>query len=376
MWERDGRIVRAPEGASRERVTIHDRDAWMRGYRAIMGWDQASGRYLIWLLDPEGEAIHTWPIDYRRIDPDGPLNGRDDPHGMQVLSDGSVLVNFDYGDALARIDPCGDPIWVQPGVFHHLIEAADDGTFWTWLGEGSAISPRQHLVNFDPETGEILTRLDLVDDFLSHTPDAAAIFGLPRDFEINGHGSGSHDPENDIFHPNDVEPLSAERSRSFPDFRPGDLLVSFRNLDLVAVLDPVEKSIRWWRRGPWRLQHDPDFGDDGRIVVFSNNREMGRSTLVALDPEDDEIDLAFMRENLSFFSAFQGLHQDLPNDTRLVVVPSEGRVIEATWEGDLAFEFNNVFSADHNGRVVNAAWLPPDHFATLPTCPKDRAAGG
>ena len=368
-WERDGRLVEAPEEAARQRVTVHDPAGWMPGYRAIMGWDAGEDAHRIWLLDPAGEIVHVWPVDYHRIDPDGPLGGRDDPHGMAVLDDGSVLVNFDFGDALARIDACGEPIWVQPGVFHHIIEPAGDGTFWTWLGEGSAHGHRQHLVNFDGETGRILQKLDLVEDYIEGEPELAAIFGLPHDFAFQANGGDPKDPSVDIFHPNDIEPLSEERAAAFPSFEAGDLLASFRTIDLVAVLDPDDKTVKWWRRGPWRQQHDPDFGDDGRIVVYSNNPTMGQSTLIALDPESDDVELAFLDQDLDFFSPFMGLHHSLPNDTRMVVIPYEGRVLETTWQGEVTFEFNNVFTDDYNGHVANALWLPVDHFEALPVCP-------
>jgi hypothetical protein len=249
-----------------------------------------------------------------------------------------------------------------------MIEAGEDGTFWTWQGPGSAIGHDQHLVNFDGATGKILKKLSLIDDFLDRTPAMRAIFGVPPGFEFKEDGSASHDLADDLFHPNDIEPLSPERAAKFPAFRAGDLMVSFRILDLVAVLDPVEKSVKWWRRGPWRRQHDPDFDDDGRIVVFSNNYQMGRSTLIAVDPATDEIEVAFMGRDLAFYTPLHGLHQGLPNDTRLLVIAMEGRVIETTWDGDVIFEFNNTYSDGFNARVVNAVWLPVDYFDELPSC--------
>jgi hypothetical protein len=54
----------------------------------------------------------------------------------------------------------------------------------------------------------------------------------------------------------------------------------------------------------------------------------------------------------------------------MIVVVTEGRVLETTWQGEVTFEFNNTFSDDFNGRVVNAVWLPVDHFDAEPVCPK------
>ena len=156
----------------------------------------------------------------------------------------------------------------------------------------------------------------------------------------------------------------------YPNFRPGDLLVSFRNLHLVAVLDPVDRKIKWWSHGPWRFQHDPDFGEDGRIFVYNNNTGRGgRSDVVAIDPGSGRLDVAYSDGDLRFYSGWAGKLQVLPGGAVLVVVPEEGRVLEATWSGELIFEFNNIWSDSVNGYVVNAAWLPTTFFDHEPSCP-------
>lgn len=366
-WQPEGLIVEPAPGASRERVTIHAPDRVAAGYRAVMGWDSETEAYRIWLFDAEGRERHAWPIDYAAIDPDGPSGGRDEPHGMAILEDGSALVTFDFGDALARIDPCGQPVWTLPGAYHHSIEPVGDGTFWTWRGEPNAHADRQVMVRFDAG-GSVLEEHDLIDDFVTRSPEASLIFGVPWEFQFRDGPGDPMDPAEDIFHTNDVEPLPAGLAGAFPMFEAGDLLVSLRTLDLVAVLDPEARRVKWWSRGPWREQHDPDFDPDGRIVVFSNNRGKGRSDLIALDPATRAVERAFEKDGLSFYSAYMGKHQRLPDDTVLLVSPYEGRVIEATWEGDLLLEINNIFSNEFNAHVANAEWLTEEFFTTLPAC--------
>ena len=139
-------------------------------------------------------------------------------------------------------------------------------------------------MNFNPELGHTIREYSLIEDFIDRSPENRQIFAVPGGYTY-ARGPSANDSEDDLFHPNDIEPLRSGIAAKYPNFRPGDLLVSFRNLHLVAVLDPVERKIKWWSHCPWRFQHDPDFGEDGRIFVYNNNTGRGgRSDVVAIDP--------------------------------------------------------------------------------------------
>lgn len=371
-WAPENLILPAPPDASRQRIVIHDPAAMIPGYRAIMGWDRPTGHYAIWLFDERGHQIHRWEIDYSVLDSHWPLNGDDTPHGMKLLEDGSALINFDHGNVLARIDVCSKPVWIKKGVFHHSLARADDGTFWTWRGDGSAYAQYQYLVNFDPRTGATITELSLVDDFLKHSAANATIFGIPERFRYQRF---DHDPidkeRDDIFHPNDVEPLPARLADKFPMFKAGDLLVSLRTNNIVAVLDPRSRSVRWLQQGPWIGQHDPDFGPDGRIWVFNNNTYRGKSGIIAIDPGTRAVENVYYESDVDFYSAFMGKHQLLPNGDRIIVVPGQGRVIELSNSGKLVFEFNNIYNSKLNAHVQNSLWVPKEFFHTTPSCQKN-----
>jgi Arylsulfotransferase (ASST) len=360
-WQPRDRFVWAPPGAARKRMVLSSPDLFEAGYRAIMGWNGQS--YGVWLIDPQMEEIHYWPINYETLDPDGPSMGSDEPHGMKILEDGSILVNFDRGDVLARLDACGEPLWVKKGIFHHSIDRAEDGTLWTWRGDQSAYGEYQYLVNIDATTGQTIEEYSLLDDFVNGSPEQRQIFAVPGGYRY------SRQNGQDLFHPNDVEALRSDMAGEFPHFRPGDLLVSFREIHLVAVLDRVTKQVKWWQNGPWRFQHDPDFASNGKIIVYNNNRDRGRSDIIAIDPDSREFDVAYSDGDLHFYSGTAGKVQTLPGGALLIVVPDEGRVIEASWSGELIFEFNNVWSESVNAYVVNAVWLPKNFFNKEPSCP-------
>ena len=363
----EGRTVLHAEGAPRERFHMYQAARAVDGYYAIMGWDNSLGKYAIWLYDDEGAQLHSWTLDYEKLDADGPRNKSDAPHGMQVLPDGSIVVNFDKGDVMARLDACSRPIWIKQGIFHHSIDIDEQGNLWTWRGEGTAYGDRQFLVQFDSETGETLQEIDFIDEIVSANADQPYIFSVRGDHEFRAH---EQDPphDEDLFHPNDIEVLPSRLAGKFDSFSTGDLLLSLRNLNLIAVLDPDTKRVRWWSRGPWTFQHDPDFTADGTISVFDNNSDRGRSEILTIDPVTNEIRNNLLEGDLHFYTFAMGEHSNLPNGNMLVVSPGEGRVVEVTSRGDKVLEFNNVISDSHNAHVQNGDWLPKDFYSKVPHC--------
>lgn len=359
--------VEAAPGAPRKKVHVYD-DSVQSGFYAILGWDDTEQMYAVWLYNETGKKLHTWKIDYLSLDTDGPSLGTDMPHGMHIFTDGSLVANFGRGgDVMARVDSCGKPLWVKEGIFHHSIKEDDDGALWTWRGVGTSESHHQYIVKLDAEDGSTLEEVSLIDDIIRPMHQQSAIFGVRSDFQPLDFDK---DPPGDldIFHPNDVDVMSADIAGAFPDFEAGDLLLSLRNIHLVAVVDPDSKQLKWWARGPWRFQHDPDFTAEGMISVYNNNTRRARSEIIQIDPTSREITNNLVEGDLHFYSGWMGKHQYLPNGDVLIVSPGEGRVIIASEEGRRLLEFNNVISETHNGHIENGVWLPSDYFQQMPSC--------
>ena len=120
--------------------------------------------------------------------------------------------------------------------------------------------------------------------------------------------------------------------------------------------------------GPWIGQHDPDFGQDGRISVFNNNTGRSLSNIVFVDPNPMMVNVSPSEVSKESYSPEMGKHQILPNENILITVPHEGRVLEIKQSGELVFEFNNTFTESLNATVANAVWLPNDYFTKVPSC--------
>ena len=312
------------------------------------------------LWDAEGNEVHHWNVDYDELVPEGVGEYNVLMHGVAPYEDGSIVVAFDAGEALARVDACGTPTWVTTGGFHHVISRNGDGTLWGWDNE--------ELAKVDAETGEILERIDFKTEVLeAHDMYGSLAIRSSEDIKNKSYGFFS-----DAFHFNDVEELSPEMADAFPMFEVGDLLVSLRELNLVGVVRPATGELVWYRHGPWFKQHDPDFMPDGRIGVYDNRMGLGDSRLIAVDPATGEIEtLLADTEQAPFYSWRRGKWQLLPSGNYLVAESERGRVFEATPDGRLVRDWNMIYDDANNFLVTSADLVAPDFFdAGAFDCPR------
>ena len=347
------------------RHTLHDAGAAAQGYIAVTRFDLETPGYQVDLMGPDGTLLHSWPIRHDRLFEGG--NPLEFPHGTKVLPDGSLVANFDAGIGMARIDACGDAIWTRDdGKYHHEIAAGLDG-LWTWFAKDGASLHGNALLRFDPETGAHLESIHLVDDVVLASEATAAAYTIPPGFRFKREATGTQAP--DTFHPNDIDPLPAEMAAAFPMFSAGDLLISLRNTNMLAVVDRDSFETLWSAHGPWLQQHDPDWQPDGTITVFSNNPDRFRSAIVQIDPATGATVDLFSGNGPEFDSYIMGTHQRLPNGNWLITSSMEGRVLEVTAGGAPVREISNVLNDSLNGIVPNAEFLTQQDLPNLPSCP-------
>ena len=314
--------------------------------------DRDAGLHGVLLLDERGQVLHIWPVDERYADTP---SGRIVPHAVHVFRDGSIIVVNDFGADLARIDACGDPIWSRQMGTHHSISENDDGSFWTWDGDFA--------VRVDGETGEILQEFNL-GEVIEANPEID-IYAVLQTDRLDG-SAWMGDP----LHANDIEALPAAMASAFPMFEPGDVVISMRSLNLLSVIDPDTKKVKWWRFGVGRRQHDPDWRPDGTILIFDNNTNRGYSRIRSISPSDYQITDVVTGESYDFLTARRG-RQDVRDSGAIVVVSSyQGRVFELDENGEIVFEFVNSYDPDSGlvARVGDGFVLPLDYFDEMPSC--------
>ncbi|MEM6825673.1 MAG: arylsulfotransferase family protein, partial [Pseudomonadota bacterium] len=241
------------------------------------------------LIERDGTVLARWPVAYSDTLPLG--DGRPsrpntdwnvDIHGAVAMPDGSVVFNWEY-NGTQRMSRCGDAMWVLDDFTHHSLERAEGGGFWI-PGRRVLPSPDGDATAnpFPPFTGK--PRWDVYyDDLILRVSDEGEVLeevsvmqvlydsGLAPVLTATGFSfwpTGGWDTE--LVHLNKITELPADLAGAFPGFEMGDLLISLRQYNLIAVIDPKLWRVRWHQTGPWVRQHDPEFLPDGTIAVFDN----------------------------------------------------------------------------------------------------------
>jgi len=360
-----------------------DRSRAARGWRYIGGIFRIDGvgRNAVLLLDPDFNVAALWPVGETHLHDQAAdpsliqAEYRKFIHGLDVLPDGSFAYAFDLGRSVQRMNSCGAVMWSAIGGYNHSV-TAEDGLLWTLRDGDFALvdAPAENhvwgqagLVALDAETGAVRREIS-IDQLRVANPDIS-LFDIPRETSLgpteNRHSLGDkfmYDP----YHLNDVEPLPAALADQYPQFRPGDLLVSSRTLNTIFVVDPDTLEILWHETGATRRQHDADWGADGRIRVFDNRMGRDFSAIVAIDPATGRSETLFDGARNGFYSYIRGKQARLDNGTLAVVSSQQGRMFEADpATGDTIFE---LYSTKPDDPAVNYAltsyqWRPESAFS-------------
>jgi len=157
----------------------------------------------------------------------------------------------------------------------------------------------------------------------------------------------------DIFHTNTVEVLDGSLADRIPAFAEGNVLISIRELDNIAVIDMDAEVVVWGTEGPWLKQHQPEVLPNGNMLIFDNGGSREQSRIMEFDPVTREIVWVYKGdEDNSFHSATCGSQQRLPNGNTLISETDRGRAFEVTHEGEIVWEFFNPARAGEEGNYV------------------------
>jgi hypothetical protein len=327
------------------------------------------------LLSPDFDVVHYWLLGEgapTNVDPEPP--SWNITHGFTILKDGSVIHVFRYGTGLNRTDKCGRTIWSIAGNYSHSVVPDGADAIWTIRHDpGDDIAETTRIVRIAIDDGRILNDFSVA-DIISANPHID-ILELRRPHEDDAEGNNPGLPGQwltDPMHLNDIDPLSQDLARSFPQFAPGDLLVSGRETNLLFVLDPKTLAIKWWRIGATIRQHDPDWLPNGRISVFNNRSARDYSEIVEIDPASGKQVVTVDGREIDFYSRIRGNHQVLPDGGHLIASTQQGRVLAIAKDGHLAMEFRAPLDENNTafGILTDAMMLPEDSIdADLFRCP-------
>jgi hypothetical protein len=323
------------------------------------------------LINMRGEVVYRWHAPFRKIWPKPPHVREPVPDnkiylfGCYLYPNGDLLVVYHgtgdtpYGYGLAKLDKDSNVLWKYSANAHHAVDVGPDGTIYVLT---------HRIVHELPEGLESFAKPALLDSLALLSPDGRELKSISlleaiRDssyapFLMPGEYMVDH--AWDTLHTNFVEVLQPEMAAHFPIFRAGQVLVSFRGLDVLAMMDPQQGAVTWAARGPWHMQHDPHFLDSGRLLVFDNRGAVRKSRVLEYDPLSQACPWIYSGSgDQGFYSAIQGRSQRLPNGNTLVGNSNEGVILEVTPDKEL------VWSCCCHTHVPFAQRYGPDQLTFL-----------
>jgi hypothetical protein len=329
------------------------------------------------LIDMEGNIVHRWSY------PDEHSQLWD--HAI-MLDNGDVIVIRKFYD-LIRLDWNSNLIWKRPVDSHHEVVFLPDSSIYLVTRElhrhRGLLVRFPSIVRLAPD-GQVLERWSTFENleeikqkfdqrsFIDTILDSLLADEVdPRTWEpLNAHADSIKDEIDawprryDQFHLNTITILPPNPIESAdPRFRQGNLLICFRNVNQIAVLDRVTKEILWvWGQGNLDWPHHPTMVESGNILIFDNGTHRGYSRLIELNPLTERIEWEYVGDPPeAFFTPEKGSAQRLPNGNTLVCEGDKGRAFEITRQGEIVWEwYNRALKDGRREQIYRMMRLEPD----------------
>ena len=332
-------------------VEFYDREKAYPGYNLYCSGLSREA----YLLDMNGRVMHRWT--------ETSTGDSSTLHHAVMLENGDLIM-IRKPMELLRLGWNSELIWKKKLRAHHEVTQAPDGSFFTIIALDE-INYRGHRVVFDAmvhltadgeeigrwSTYEHLGELkDFLDtrSFLDTVFDSISSSWSPGDEHAaevkKKEVQGQPDKKYDYFHMNTITILPGtvlgERDSRF---QRGNLLVCFRNVNQIAVLEKDTYRVLWaWGEGELEWPHHPTMLPNGHILVFDNGDWRGYSRVVELDPVAEDIVWEYKAEPPEdFYTSIGGSAQRFPNGNTLICETHKARVFEVTQEGEVVWVWRN-----------------------------------
>lgn len=366
-------------------VTLYDEDRAHNGLTLVQGLFREGVE--LRLLDMSGRIVNRWPVRLSDIWPDlshialakriSVTKFNYHSQGMWLLPDGAVVFNVGNNIGTVKMDKCGTVEWTVDRMTHHSITHNSDGSFWIPVRGYSHEVPEELLLKdvthaaLNDSRGRYEDRLLLINENGEIEHEISVLRAL---FE----GEFDHDLYDawqirklDPTHINDIEVVTLPLAQKIDGVQTGDLLVSIRQLHMLAIIDRETGRVKWHKTGPWVRQHDPDITEYGNIEVFNNggdhlNPEQSKgSSVISLDPATNKTEILYpLSENDRFFSRIMGTHQLLANGNRLITESMAGRLFEIDENGEIVWEYVLPYDSSHAALIESAIRYEFNYFST------------
>jgi hypothetical protein len=323
------------------------------------------------LLDMQGNLLHTWSLELaavlgqKRIDRTLEREGAlPDKYGywrrVHPFANGDLLAIF-VDEALVKLDKDSNLLWSWKGAPHHDLDV-DEASGRIWL-----LTRRAHIV---PQYSK---DRDTIEDYITVlSPEGKKVreFSLLKALENSEYHSLALELSRggDVMHTNTIELLDGSLAEVAPAFARGNVLVSFCNTDVIAIVDPKLKSVVWAMTGMWHRQHQPTLLANGHMLVLDNRGFEKHSKVIEFDPLTRQVTWAYRNSVAHPFSTRTcGSNARLANGNTLITETDSGRAFEVRPGGRIVWEYFTPHRAGPSGEFIASLFdvlrLEPDYGA-------------
>ena len=333
-----------------------------------------SGGGKVYLIDIDGNVVHTWQMPYPPGN-SGYLTERGTYfyNGKTVESSDRFISRQPWkGGVVLEADWNGRILWEvrQPDHHHDGIRLRNGNVLLICL----ARLP-QHLVSQvkGGRPGTEHNGVMYADYLVEMTTDGRVVW----DWRTWEH----LDPETDCI--TAVQDLREAwtHANGLAEMANGDIVVSFRNISTVIIVDRKTGEVIWKLSAPpLSGQHAPIPLPNGNLLLFDNgphrlDHTMPFSRVIEVELATKQIVWRYQeRREYEFFSPRISNAQRLPNGNTLICEGDFGRFFEVTSEGELVWEYVNPYFGEGpngvNNRVFRAYRYSAEEIA------RAKATGG
>jgi hypothetical protein len=305
------------------------------------------------LMGMDGSILHRWSYEYKNIK--DAIEVDEDPmysnywRRVYLYENGDLLAIYE-GLCLIKLDKLSRLKWSYPARPHHDLYVTKNGEIYVLTREAKII-PRlnkdkaileEYICRLSPD-GKELERVSLI-ECIENSPNTIII---PKEIYKKG---------GDLFHTNSLELIDPSCNIPHPAFKPGNFLISIRQINLIAIVDIQEKHVPFVMNGSWRAQHESQLLANGNILFFDNTGYNSFSRIIEINPINKNIEWEYVgTPPESFHSTYCGGVQRLSNGNTLITETCSGKAFEVR-RGDkqIVWEYVNPNRGGDNNELIAA----------------------
>jgi hypothetical protein len=311
---------------------------------------------IIAIFDSKRNLVKTIPVKVKSMLSNIPAKIGASAH--HFFDDGSYLIWPYGGVGLFRLDPCGNVIWQQEGLYHHDFSIAEGKLYILGLPSNDINKTddknwnHSDILNIiDIDTGKILRSISIEEISLANLPNIDPLFYERWRGSVNEKGVLNHD----FLHLNKIEVLPNSMRKQYPDLPAGALMVSARHINLIFIMDPETLKIVWYTHGHTQVQHDPKFIGDNKIAIFNNSysgnhpnpdHASNYSSIKTFDFKTQRWQTLYNAKLIKGYTNHSGSFDISENSSLILNLTLQGRIVEISREGEPLFEFISLCDGD------------------------------